>query len=189
MNQPHKPLLLLEDDDLLRETWQHKLGSLGWQVRAFAQVSEALAAVTEHPWQAAVLDQNVGNDNGLHLIRPILTHAPQCRVLVLTGYGSIPAAVQATRQGAWNYLTKPVSLKALLAALEAPKEAEQPVQLPDEPASLERLEWEHIQRVLSSHNGNISAAARTLGMHRRTLQRKLKKKPTVRAFDKDRHYP
>lgn len=133
---------------------------------------------------AAVLDQNLGNDNGLDLIQPLLARFPDCRVLVLTGYGSIPAAVAATRRGAHNYLTKPANAGEILDALgRDPGDTDD---LPEAPPSLQRLEWEHIQRVLDAHQGNISRAADALGIHRRTLQRRLKKRPSPSHFQRDR---
>lgn len=178
-------LLLLEDDDALRLHLGDRLGKQGYKVMrcaSLAQANEVLQAVQQI--DAAILDQNVGQENGLDLIEPLLARFPSCRILVLTGYGSIPAAVAATRRGAHNYLTKPASLGDILQAL-----LEDPTtmpELPDAPPSLERLEWEHIQRVLEEHQGNVSAAARTLGIHRRTLQRRLKKRPSASEYHRDR---
>ena len=178
-------LLLLEDDDALRLHLGDRLARHGYRVHrcaSMAQAAEALNSVQE--LDAAILDQNVGEENGLDLIEPLLEQFPSCRILVLTGYGSIPAAVAATRRGARNYLTKPASLADILQALlEDP--ASMP-DLPDAPPSLERLEWEHIQRVLDDHQGNVSAADRTLGIHRRTLQRRLKKRPSASEYQRDR---
>jgi two-component system, response regulator RegA len=179
-------LLLLEDDDALRDHLGRKLERHGYQVTAFAALTAALGCLDSiHCCEFAILDQNVGSDNGLDLIEPLLRRFPDCRILVLTGYGSIPAAVAATRRGARNYLTKPASLTDILQALGDDNDATMPA-LPDAPPSLERLEWEHIQRVLDDHQGNVSAAARTLGIHRRTLQRRLKKRPSASEFDRDR---
>ena len=178
-------LLLLEDDEVLRLHLGNRLARHGYHVHRCASLGEAAEVLTSlQQLDAAILDQNVAQDNGLDLIEPLLSRFPACRVLVLTGYGSIPAAVAATRRGAHNYLTKPASLGDILQALlENP--AAMP-ELPDAPPSLERLEWEHIQRVLEEHQGNVSAAARTLGIHRRTLQRRLKKRPSAREYHRDR---
>lgn len=178
-------LLLLEDDDALRLHLGDRLGKQGYNVMrcaSLAQASEVLQSAQRI--DAAILDQNVGQDNGLDLIEPLLTRFPSCRILVLTGYGSIPAAVAATRRGAHNYLTKPASLGDILQALL--EDSTSMPALPDAPPSLERLEWEHIQRVLEEHQGNVSAAARTLGIHRRTLQRRLKKRPSASEYHRDR---
>ena len=180
-----KTLLLVEDDALLREQLSQRLQRGGYCVCACASNIEALTALKQYPVvHAALLDQNVGNDNGLHLIAPLRRHSPDCRVVILTGYGSIPAAVSATREGACNYLTKPATISDILRALaDDPAIADPP--LPDSPPSLERLEWEHIQQVLDHHQGNISATARALGIDRRTLQRRLKKRPSASHFRRD----
>ncbi len=96
---------------------------------------------------------------------------------MLTGYGSIPTAVEAVKTGAVNYLAKPVDVDTILANFGSEVKAAQMAESPPSRMSLKRLEWEHIQRVLDEHDGNISAAARSLNMHRRTLQRKLQKRP------------
>lgn len=179
-------LLLLEDDDALRDHLGRRLERHGYLVHAFASLAPALACLDSlSHCDAALLDQNVGADNGLDLIEPLLRRFPACRILILTGYGSIPAAVAATRRGARNYLTKPASLADILQALSDDQGTAMP-SLPAAPPSLERLEWEHIQRVLEDHHGNVSAAARTLGIHRRTLQRRLKKRPSASEYDRDR---
>ena len=179
-------LLLVEDDDALRTQMQRLLGRRGFTVITASSAATCVSALTAQstPLEAAILDLSLGEDNGLDLIAPVLAHSPACRILVLTGYGSIPTAVTATRRGACNYLTKPASLDDILAALEPGNQAETPP-LPSAPPSLERLEWEHIQRVLDTHEGNISAAARALGIHRRTLQRRLKKRPSATDYARD----
>src|SRR5690606_37265981 len=139
-------MLIIEDDDALRDQLQRALGSRGWLCHAENSVASCLTRLaTLSQLDAALLDLNLGADNGLALIEPILARFPRCRVLILTGYGSIPAAVAASRRGAHNYLTKPASLADILAALEQDT-AQQTPDLPDAPPSLERLEWEHIQR-------------------------------------------
>lgn len=186
MNTPSATILIVEDDDALRTQLQRALGRRDWHCHTADGVEACLAQL---PFlaalDAAILDLNLGHDNGLTLITPILERFPACRVLVLTGYGSIPSAVAATRRGAHNYLTKPASLADILVALGDNTPEQMPV-LPDAPPSLERLEWEHIQRVLDDHEGNVSAAARTLGIHRRTLQRRLKKRPSASDYARDR---
>jgi two-component system response regulator RegA len=122
-----------------------------------------------------LLDLNMPGTSGLVALPGLLACAPDARVVVLTGYSSIATAVEATKAGATNYLCKPASIDEILAAFgETPAE---PAAVPSQPTSLDRLEWEHLQRVLRDHDGNISATARALGMHRRTLQRKLAKRP------------
>lgn len=179
-------LLLIEDDDTLRSQLARMLRQRGMQVNEAASVPQCLDLLPDLACQdKAILDLNLGDDNGLSLIEPLLRHSPECRILVLTGYASIPTAVAATRLGAHQYLPKPASLEQILGALDTATEVALP-ELPDTPPSLERLEWEHIQRVLDEHNGNISAAARILGIHRRTLQRRLKKRPSAAEYDRDR---
>tara|TARA_A100001391_G_scaffold174259_1_gene136620 strand:- start:13686 stop:14252 length:567 start_codon:yes stop_codon:yes gene_type:complete len=177
-------LLLLEDDELLASQTRRALARHGCQVHWAADLAAARALLDTLPaLEAAVLDQNLGADNGLDLIVPLLARFPECRVIVLTGYGSIAAAVAATRRGARNYLTKPASAGDILDALE--RDPGEPGALPEAPPSLQRLEWEHIQRVLDAHQGNISRAAQALGIHRRTLQRRLKKRPSPTHFQQD----
>lgn len=177
-------LLLLEDDELLAGQTQRALARHGCQVHRAANLAAAERLLDDLPrLDAAVLDQNLGTDNGLDLIQPLLARFPDCRIIVLTGYGSIAAAVAATRRGARNYLTKPADANEILAALE--RDPGDISALPEAPPSLQRLEWEHIQRVLDAHQGNISRAAEALGIHRRTLQRRLKKRPSPSHFQHD----
>jgi two-component system response regulator RegA len=142
-------------------------------------VDEALAAMDEALPRAAVVDLRIGDEDGLSLIEPLRRAGASMRILVLTGYASIATAVQAIKLGADDYLTKPVTgaavAKALSGAGSAGSMAEQVA--PPAPMSPRRLEWEHLQRVLAEHDGNVSATARALKMHRRTLQRKLAKRP------------
>jgi two-component system response regulator RegA len=124
-----------------------------------------------------VLDLNLGGSSGLALVEPLLRLNPDCRIVVLTGYASIATAVDAIKLGAIQYLSKPVAVETILGAFDSddqPNVEDSPVA---EPLSVDRLEWEHIQRVLRENDGNISATARALRMHRRTLQRKLAKRP------------
>lgn len=179
-------LLIIEDDETLRTQLARMLRRREMEVSEADSPAACLTLLRSLPAQdAVILDLNLGDDNGLALIEPLLKHSPECRILVLTGYASIPTAVSATRLGAHNYLPKPASLEQILAALGDDPNRELPA-LPDAPPSLERLEWEHIQRVLEEHDGNISAAARVLGIHRRTLQRRLKKRPSATDYDRDR---
>jgi two-component system response regulator RegA len=124
-----------------------------------------------------VLDLNLNGSSGLALIPQLLAINPACRIVVLTGYASITTAVDAIKLGAVQYLAKPVEIEAILAAFESDDDPDLDLVAPDEPLSVDRLEWEHIQRVLNENDGNISATARALKMHRRTLQRKLSKRP------------
>ena len=184
-----RSILVVEDDEILRSQLARMLGARGLEVTEASGI-EACKKQLAHlpPQDAALLDLNLNDDNGLQLIEPVLAHSPACRILVLTGYASIPTAVTATRLGAHNYLTKPAGIDQILHALEGETDDHLPA-LPEAPPSLERLEWEHIQRVLDDNDGNISAAARVLGIHRRTLQRRLKKRPSAADFHRDRESP
>jgi two-component system response regulator RegA len=175
-----QPSILLVDDDLtLRERLARALRERGFDVRTAGSADEAMALVKADSPELAVLDLRMPGRSGLDLLRDMREHDPATRVLVLTGYGSIATAVEATKLGAIGYLPKPVDADELLAAFaregvatDAPGRFETP--------SLARAEWEHIQRVLADCGGNISEAARRLGIHRRSLQRKLQKYPPAR---------
>ena len=183
-----RQLLLVEDDEQLATQTARALENRGNRVHVAhseAQARELLAGLSQ--LDGAILDQNLGSDNGLDLIEPILKHFPDCRVILLTGYGSITAAVAATHRGARNYLTKPASPADILLTLDADP-ANPALPLPATPPSLQRLDWEHIQRTLDAHDGNISRAADALGIHRRTLQRRLKKRPTASDYQRDKHF-
>lgn len=127
----------------------------------------------------AVLDLMLENDNGLGLIPALKEMNPSMTIVVLTGYASLATAVSAIKLGASNYLAKPVNADEVAAALLS-QDAEISELTPNSPRSVNSVEWDHIQRILQENNGNVSATARSLGMHRRTLQRKLAKKPSVR---------
>jgi two-component system response regulator RegA len=170
-------ILVVDDDPTFNAVLTRALTRRGLDARGALSAEEALAAAREHSPARVVLDLNLGGASGLGLIRPLLEASPGCRIVVLTGYASIATAVDAIKLGAMQYLAKPVEVEAVLAAFadRAPQAAAAPVE--HVPLSVDRLEWEHIQRVLREHDGNISATARALNMHRRTLQRKLMKRP------------
>jgi len=126
-----------------------------------------------------VLDLRLAADSGLRLIAPLKAACPELRILLLTGYASIATAVEAVKLGATQYLSKPANADEIVAAFVHHASADAPLnaQIP----TVERLEWEHIQRVLHEHQGNVSVTARVLNMHRRTLQRKLSKRPATES--------
>ena len=169
-------LLLVDDDVTFCSVLKRALERRGLSVVVAHTVDEALKSAEEFRPSLAVVDLKLADESGLHLIKPLLSLDGDMQIVVLTGYGSISTAVKAIKEGAANYLGKPVDVDAILAAFDGgddmPSEGPEPT-----PMSLGRLEWEHIQRVLDEYNGNISATARRLGMHRRTLQRKLHKRP------------
>lgn len=173
-----EPVLVIDDDDTFNTVLTRALSRRGFQAHGALDAEQALALARAAPPAGAVLDLNLGSASGLTLIRPLLDIAPACRIVVLTGYASIATAVEAIKLGATQYFAKPVEVDAIVAAFsaEAPAEAVA-APPPSDPLSVSRLEWEHIQRVLREHEGNISSTARALKMHRRTLQRKLAKRP------------
>jgi two-component system response regulator RegA len=169
-------ILLVDDDDLFAATLVQALRRRGYDVESATDRAGALALAQAEPPDAAVLDLKLEEESGLGLIAPLKGLRPDMRILLLTGYASIATAVEAIKLGATHYLPKPADADEILAALGR-ELGDADVPAPDEPMSVDRLEWEHIQKVLAEHDGNISATARALKMHRRTLQRKLAKRP------------
>ncbi|WP_374264381.1 response regulator transcription factor [Zoogloea sp.] len=177
MTSPDAPhILVIDDDPAFNRVLVRALGQRGFTVFGAADPESALALARQHEPEYVVLDLNIAGSSGLRLIEPLLAVNPDCRILVLTGYASIATTVDAIKLGATQYLAKPADVDAILKALSATD-----VVIDDTPSaapmSVDRLEWEHIQRVLAENEGNISATARALKMHRRTLQRKLAKRP------------
>lgn len=172
-------VLVVDDDATFNAVLSRALARRGYAVSGATDAEQALAIARTLSPGAVVLDLNLGSSSGLQLIRPLLDIAPTCRIVVLTGYASIATAVEAIKLGATQYFAKPIEVDAIVAVVDAPGEAEalSAAEVPSDPLSVGRLEWEHIQRVLREHEGNISATARALKMHRRTLQRKLAKRP------------
>lgn len=167
--------LLIDDDPLYLRTLQRSLQKRGLTVAIATTKSEALAAAQAEPPDFALVDLRLGQESGLGLIEPLKAIRPDMHVLLVTGYASVATAVEAMKRGADDYLPKPVTVDAILRAL-----ANETIPQPEPEATmtpLSRLEWEHIQQALKETDGNISAAARLLGMHRRSLQRKLSKRP------------
>ncbi|QQR89966.1 MAG: response regulator [Myxococcales bacterium] len=171
-------LLVVEDDEVFRERLVDVFIERGYQVSAAASIKEANAKITKQVFSHAVLDLRLNDGNGMSLIKPLRVRFPSIKTVVLTGYGSIATAVAAVRDGATHYLSKPADADDIERAFHT--EAVDANETPKEVPSLARVEWEHIQRVLSDCGGNISLAARKLGIHRRSLQRKLSKYPMPR---------
>jgi two-component system response regulator RegA len=169
-------ILIVDDDPAFNSVLTRALTRRGFDARGVTSAQEALDLARSDAPAKVVLDLNLGGSSGLALIEPLLAANPACRIVVLTGYASIATAVDAIKLGAIQYLAKPVEVAAVLAAFGdgKPKPA---AAVDATPLSVDRLEWEHIQRVLRDHDNNISATARALNMHRRTLQRKLMKRP------------
>ncbi|MEP6941122.1 MAG: response regulator transcription factor [Rudaea sp.] len=180
-------LLLIDDDAVFTRVLSRALGTRGFVVSVAHDAAEARALARSAQPHYAVLDLKLGADNGLALIPELREIVPGLRILLLTGYASIATAVEAIRRGAHDYLAKPVDADAVAQALLGIEtRATQPTpSVPDSPAPLKRLEWEHIHRVLAETAGNISEAARRLGLHRRTLQRKLAKHPVRETEERE----
>jgi two-component system, response regulator RegA len=170
------PLLLVEDDAVFAQVLSKALAARGLAVTHAPTRQAALDIARRQAFAAAVLDLKLASDTTLSLVPELKTLNPDMRIVMLTGYASIQTAVEATKLGATQYLPKPASVDEILAALSSVA-GNPAIPVAAQPLSVDRLEWEHIQRVLAEHDGNISATARALNMHRRTLQRKLAKKP------------
>jgi len=168
-------LLLVDDDAVLAETLSRALAARGFQVQVAMSAEEGAALAREDPPEFAVVDLKLPDGTGLKLISTLLRLDPHTRIVVLTGYGSIATAIDAIKLGAAYYLAKPVDADDLVYAFDRAGSSDTPPN--EKPMSLQRVTWEHIDRVLQQHNGNVSATARALSMHRRTLQRKLAKRP------------
>jgi two-component system response regulator RegA len=171
-------ILVVDDDEIFCSVLTRALERRGFAVSPANSVPQARQSIGRERPEYAVVDLRIGNDSGLQLVRELAALAPPAKSVVLTGYGSIATAVEAIKLGALHYLTKPVEVEEIVAALQGARPApEDTAPAQPRPLSVRRAEWEHIQRVLTDHGGNISAAARALGIHRRTLQRKLHKRP------------
>lgn len=166
-------ILIADDDDILRTRLARAFSDRGLAVLTAEGVQAALHLLKQEQPELAVVDLRMLDGSGMELLRALKTTSPNTRALVLTGYGSIANAVEAVKLGAINYVQKPADaddiLRAFSVETSVPEDGETP--------SLARTEWEHIQRVLADCDGNISEAARRLGIHRRSLQRKLQKHP------------
>ncbi|HEY7758133.1 MAG TPA: response regulator transcription factor [Burkholderiales bacterium] len=169
-------VLLVDDDSTFCTVLQRALARRGHQVRTAHNVETAMAQAATDPPEWAVVDLKMPGESGLALIAGLRSLAPGMCIVVLTGYASVATAVEAIKLGATHYLAKPVDAEELLAAFQRTS-GDTGVPVAERPLSVNRLEWEHIQRILRDHDGNVSATARSLGMHRRTLQRKLAKRP------------
>lgn len=174
-----KKLLIVEDDHALASILERRLMRHGFNCRLTHDASDVLLVAREFRPSHILLDMKLAEANGLSLIVPLRNLLPKVMMVLLTGYASIATAVEAIRLGADNYLAKPVDTQTLLVALDIDTQSHllQEDEIDDSPLNPKRLEWEHIQQVLNANQGNVSATARQLGMHRRTLQRKLLKKP------------
>jgi two-component system response regulator RegA len=178
-------ILIVDDDEVYRNRLARAFVDRGYDVRIAQDYDTAVVAATADSPELAVLDLKMPGKSGLELVKALAEIDPATKTLILTGYGSIATAIDAVRLGATYYLSKPADADDIIAAFargEAPPLDPPPPGAGDEyrAPSLARAEWEHINRVLSDAGGNISEAARRLGIHRRSLQRKLQKYPPAR---------
>jgi two-component system response regulator RegA len=169
-----KSLLILDDDAPFRTRLARALEQRGFDVNAVGTVAEASEVASKSPPAYAVLDLRLEDGSGLSVVESLNKHRPDCRVVMLTGYGAIATAVAAVKAGAIDYLAKPADPEDIVKALLAsPDDRPEP---PENPMSADRIRWEHIQRVYELCGHNVSETARRLNMHRRTLQRILAKR-------------
>jgi two-component system response regulator RegA len=176
-----RSILVVDDDEVFRDRFVLALQARGFEARGARDADSALAAARVESPELAVVDLRMPGASGLDLVRGLKAIDAATTVVVLTGYGSIATALEAVRLGAAHYLTKPADVDEILASFDRSTAASGPsANRAHEVASLARAEWEHIHRVLTDCGGNISQAARLLGVHRRSLQRKLSKYPTPR---------
>jgi len=174
--EDYPSLLLVDDDETFCRVLARALAKRGFAVTQAGDVDSALALAEANPPEYAVVDLKMPGLSGLVLVKRLKELDEETRIVMLTGFASIATAVEAIKLGATHYLAKPADADEIVAALHREGgDAEAPVT--PQPLSVDRLEWEHIQKVLAEHQGNISATARALKMHRRTLQRKLAKHP------------
>jgi two-component system response regulator RegA len=175
MNHEERYLLIIDDDENYREVLARSLSRKGFFVLTAATGEDALGICLSQDPEYILLDLNLAGQSGLNLIQPLLDAVPAARIVILTGYASIQTTVSALKLGAVQYLPKPACVSDIVKAL-----LEENIEIPefqeDKRMTVQHLEWEYIQRTLMEHGGNVAATARSLQMHRRTLQRKLAKK-------------
>jgi two-component system response regulator RegA len=173
--------LVVDDDDVFRKRLCRALAERNWEAEAASNGEDALTFVRERSPDLVMVDLRMPGKGGLEVVQELRSIDSSMTIIMLTGYGSIPTAISATKLGADYYLSKPADADQILAVYENLRLA--PSNGPETPGTvptLARVEWEHLQRVISDCGGNISQAARLLGIHRRSLQRKLGKYPPVR---------
>jgi two-component system response regulator RegA len=169
-------LLIVDDDEVFARVLERAMKKRFARVFVANTVERAVSLAREEKPNKIVLDLKIHQSSGLDIIEQLCAVSPAVAIVVLTGYSSIATTVEAIKLGAVNYLCKPVNADELLQAFDDSPPG-QSAEIPTYPPSVGRLQWEHIQKVLTQHEGNVSATARALGMHRRTLQRRLQKRP------------
>lgn len=176
MNNDLPTVLLVDDDESFTQVLSRALVRRNYHTLIAHDTHSAIALAKQHNINRAIVDLKMEGESGLTAITELKQLHPDLRIVMLTGYSSVATAVEAIKLGATNYLCKPATTEEILAAFDNVK-GNANITIPDNRPSIDRLEWEHIQKVLNENNGNISATSRALGMHRRTLQRKLNKRP------------
>lgn len=166
----HRTLLIVEDDKRLRDSIAIEFSDKGYEVFT----ADSLKSIENKIYDYALVDMRLNGASGLSVVEHLKSISPDCRIVILTGYGSISTAVEAIKLGAINYLTKPADIEKIEYALLG-KTVEESKQ--KQPITLSQQEHEYIEYVLIQNDGNITKAAKALGLHRQSLQRKLKKKP------------
>ena len=170
-------LLLIDGGERSRRALSAGLTKHGLAVASCRSAQEAQRLLAELRPRSIVTELRLPDGCGLQLLSKLKRVVPDATVIMLTGYASIATAIEAIRRGAANYLVKPATPEQIIASLKAANDPAAEPPPPPQPLPIERVEWEYINWVLMEHDGNLSAAARSLSMHRRTLQRKLKKRP------------
>ncbi len=169
-------LLLVDDDETFCSVLKSALERRSYEVIVANNVTDGIFQAEKNIPEYAVIDLRIGHESGLDLVKKLISLDDNTQIVMLTGFASIATAVEAIKLGAVHYLTKPANADEIVSALHK-NEGDSSVLISENPLSVKRLEWEHLQKVLMQHDGNISSAARALNMHRRTLQRKLDKRP------------
>ena len=169
-------LLLVDDDETFCSVLKPALEKRNFEVIVAHDVDSGTTQAKQYEPEYAIIDLRIGHQSGLEMVETLIAQDDNTRIIVLTGFSSIATAVEAIKLGAIHYLTKPANTDEIINALNK-SDGDTSVEINENPLSVKRLEWEHLQKVLMQHEGNISAAARALNMHRRTLQRKLDKRP------------
>lgn len=169
-------LLLVDDDETFCNVLKSALQKRNYEVLVANDVKSGIHLAEQNLPEYAVIDLRIGHESGLELVKKLISLDDNTQIVMLTGFASIVTAVEAIKLGAVHYLTKPANADEIVNALHK-NEGDSSVSISETPLSVKRLEWEHLQKVLMQYDGNISAAARALHMHRRTLQRKLDKRP------------
>jgi two-component system response regulator RegA len=172
----NESLLIVDDDEIFCQVLANALEKRNYLTKQAYNLGQTQAIIKSWKPDYAVVDLRIGKDSGLKVCQILLEKYPEIRIVILTGFASIATAVEAIKLGVIQYLTKPTDVETILKAL-LQQDANADIKIASTPLPVKRLEWEHLQKVLMDNDGNITKAAQKLNMHRRTLQRKLQKKP------------